>query len=172
MIKKAVCFSINKCTYIIEYIKCRSNFVKHDNGVTRDPTNQVAVRSEYLLKLQMGHMATAFDYSYSLFKNKKNKNRLCSLFFIILISSVLFFGFFFFLLLPLRSLFRPALYWKLSKGGPADNYAGRPTTRGNDACRAVLQPLSSSSYVMLKPCLVLFLSLTIILLLPTYIINN
>ena len=78
----------------------------------------------------------------------------------------------FFLLLPLRSLFRPALYWKLSKGGPADNYAGRPTTRGNDACRAVLQPLSSSSYVMLKPCLVLFLSLTIILLLPTYIINN
>ena len=73
----------------------------------------------------------------------------------------------FFLLLPLRSLFRPALYWKLSKGGPADNYAGRPTTRGNDACRAVLQPLSHPHmWCSTLPCPTSLSLLTIILLLP------
>ena len=45
------------------------------------------------------------------------------------------------LLLPLRSFFRPALHWKLSKGGPEDNHFGCPATRGKSVPSAVLTQL-------------------------------
>ena len=61
------------------------------------------------------------------------------------------------LLLPLRSFFRPALHWKLSKGGPEDNHFGCPATRGKSVPSAVLTQL---------PLLLLLLLLLLCLLPP------
>ena len=64
------------------------------------------------------------------------------------------------LLLPLRSFFRPALHWKLSKGGPEDNHFGCPATRGKSVPSAVLTQL---------PLLLLLLLLQLLPPAPSYI---